>query len=475
MHLFELTENPKPKTATGGGAIPDANTLNAQFMNAIKEVENFFVTKFLPKKKELDLKYGQQWNELTVKEMDNIHKSLLNLVQKLNGQANNGDIRELLIPEYLQKWEQKKKAMLKKGKITPKSIRMNRTFRDLNIRYDNDPSGAGETGGEQMNKSIKIAQDWHNMLKNGFVQNINPVGGNPFSGFKNNPPRDKNQEPTPGPKGPKPGPGTDLSTDVKLKQLGYDDTVKGEFIPGEKPDRTKLDKYGEIIDGNFEVVQDAEAIKLLNKKQEKPKLLVDKTPKVGDYIMWRGGKASSRTGDMNYGVIIKPQTPGLDTNKFVPYQSINSQPNKSRQGRKSIISKEKILKYLTKEELQQMMPQQDPKKYRGGGGSGGSGGSGGPGVGRGMGPGSRRTQFRKDSDPEFDRVARSNNQFRSTPPSPKNKRGDRRGMEPGSRKQQYRPDSDPDFARVAQSNNQFRAGSAIKKGMANIKKLRDFK
>ena len=61
-----------------------------------------------------------------------------------------------------------------------------------------------------------------------------------------------------------------------------------------------------------------------------------------------------------------------------------------------------------------------------------------PGDGRGRAAGSRKTQYRKDTDPEFDRVARSNNQFRSTPPSPKNKRGDRRGMEPGSRKQQYR-------------------------------------
>ncbi len=447
MHLFELTENPKPKTATGGGAIPDANTLNAQFMNAIKEVENFFVTKFLPKKKELDLKYGQQWNELTVKEMDNIHNALINLVQKLNGQANNGDIRELLIPEYLQKWEQKKTAMIKKGKITPKSIRMNRNFRDLNIRYDQDPSlPGGETGGEQMNKSIKFAKDWHNDLKNGFAKNINPVGGNPFGGFKNNPPRDKNQEPTPEPKGPKPkgpksGPGTDLSTDV------IDPTVPGEFIPGEKPDRTKLDKYGEIIDGSFEVVQDAEAIKLLNKKQEKPKLLVDKTPKVGDYIMWRGGKASSRTGDMNYGVIIKPQTPGLDTNKFVPYQSINSQPNKSRQGRKSIISKEKILKYLTKEELQQMMPQQDPKKYRGGGGSGGSGGGGAP---------------------------------LQLPKAVFNKRGTRQGMSQGSKRTQIQkgvnmPPTVPGGDQYKLNKSGNRVQSAIKKGMSTVKKLRDFK
>ena len=78
---------------------------------------------------------------------------------------------------------------------------------------------------------------------------------------------------------------------------------------------------------------------------------------------------------------------------------------------------------------------------------------------RGMEPGSRRTQFRKDTDPEFDRVAQSNNQFRSTPPSPKNKSGDRRGMEPGSRNQQYRKKGDPEFDRIAQQNRQFRAGT----------------
>ena len=38
-----------------------------------------------------------------------------------------------------------------------------------------------------------------------------------------------------------------------------------------------------------------------------------------------------------------------------------------------------------------------------------------PGDGRGRAAGSRKTQYRKDTDPEFDRVARSNNQFRSVP------------------------------------------------------------
>ncbi len=365
MHLFELTENPKPKKATGGGAIPDANTLNAQFMNAIKEVENFFVTKFLPKKKELDLKYGQQWNELTVKEMDNIHKSLVNLVQKLNGQANNGDIRELLIPEYLQQWEQKKTAMLKKGKITPKSIRMNRTFRDLNIRYDDDRSRSGETGGEQMNKSIKIAQDWHKMLKDGFLQNINPVGGNPFGGFKNNPPRDKNQEPTPEPKVPKPGPGTDLSTDVKLKQLGYDDTVKGELIPGEKPDRTKLDKYGEIIDGEWSVVNDA----MKQLPDLTPKQLMDMRPKAGDYVEYTGGPRSSRPGEPNIAKINGLET-GKKGQQILRVTSVNQQPNPSRQGRIFGLDVQRVkreggqVRYLTKADLQQSMPQRDPKKYR---------------------------------------------------------------------------------------------------------------
>ena len=36
-----------------------------------------------------------------------------------------------------------------------------------------------------------------------------------------------------------------------------------------------------------------------------------------------------------------------------------------------------------------------------------------PGDGRGRAAGSRRTQYRKDSDPEFARVAQSNNQFRT--------------------------------------------------------------
>ena len=154
-------------------------------------------------------------------------------------------------------------------------------------------------------------------------------------------------------------------------------------------------------------------------------------------------------------------------------------------GRKSIISKDKILKYLTKDELQKMMPQQDPKKYRGGGGSGGSGGGSDPlqlpkavfnksGTRTGMSQGSKRTQIQKGVNipptvPGGDQAPKLN------------RSGNRTGMSKGSRLNQIRKGTNLPPSMGGTPDNPFaqpsadRAQSAMHKSMANVKKLRTLK
>ena len=135
--------------------------------------------------------------------------------------------------------------------------------------------------------------------------------------------------------------------------------------------------------------------------------------------------------------------------------------------------------------MQKSMPQQDPKKYRGGGGSGGSGGSGGgsdplqlpkavfnkSGTRQGMSQGSKRTQIQKGVN---------------IPPTmgqePKlNRSGNRRGMSKGSRLNQIRKGINVPPSTYGTPDNPYaqpsadKVQNAIKKGMANVKKLRDLK
>ena len=150
-------------------------------------------------------------------------------------------------------------------------------------------------------------------------------------------------------------PGTDLSTNVKLPQLGYDDTVQGELIPGENPDRSKLDKFGQIIDGEWSVVNNA----MKRLPDLRPKQLLDMRPKEGDYVMWTGGARSSRPGQANYGKVVSVRDNGV-----LNIVSVNQQPNASRQGRAFGLNPTSIQKVIKKADAQKLMPQQDPKKYR---------------------------------------------------------------------------------------------------------------
>ena len=78
-----------------------------------------------------------------------------------------------------------------------------------------------------------------------------------------------------------------------------------------------------------------------------------------------------------------------------------------------------------------------------------------PGDGRGRAAGSRKTQYRPDSDPEFGRVAQSNRQFRSVPKGSNDPRGSSNPMNPlgdGGRKNQAGQDTK--FKRADQQINQ---------------------
>ena len=464
MRLFELTG-------------PEREGIERQ----VAQIMDYFLKNVRPSVQALQKYYAQQypkayWQAYT-KSMEQLTKLYSYLAHDINAYT---EAMQKTDPNYrfpvvvMDTIKKQLVTHIKNSSFKPKDIHMAKHATQL--QYQDNP---GVPTHQQIEGEVKKLVDG---LKNSLKRPIKPRGGRKVGGpvVDPNPPKDPVK-----PVDPK-KPGTDLSTDVKLKQLGYDDTAKGEYIPGENPDRTKLDKYGEIIDGEFEYLDpELQAIKLISLKPEKPKLLTNKMPRVGDYIMWKGGRGSSRPGEPNYAVIIEPEYAGVDLNKYVPYQSINTQPNKSRMGRKSVISKDKILKYLTKDELQKMMPQQDPKKYRGSGGSGGSGGGSDPlqlpkavfnksGTRQGMSQGSKRTQIQKGVNipptvPGGDQAPKLN------------RSGNRIGMSKGSRLNQIRKGTNLPPSMGGTPDNPFaqpsadKVQNAIKKGMANVRKLKNLK
>ena len=460
MRLFELTG-------------PEREGFEAQ----VKQINDYFTANVVPAKTKIDDYYVQQWPKpywvaysKSVEQLTKLYAFMAHDIMSYTMERKKTDPNYKFPVVVIDTLKKTLASHVKASVVKPKDIHMAKHSGEL--RYKGQST-------EPHNDLEKVTGEIKRLI-NDLKNSLNAPKKPPANRKKPTPP-----VVDPVPTDPK-KPGTDLSTDVKLKQLGYDDTVKGEFIPGEKPDRTKLDKYGDIIDGEFEYIDpELQAIKLISLKPEKPKLLTNKMPRVGDYIMWKGGRGSSRTGEPNYAVIIEPEYAGVDLNKYVPYQSINTQPNKSRMGRKSIISKDKILKYLTKDELQKMMPQQDPKKYRGSGGSGGSGGGSDPlqlpkavfnksGTRQGMSQGSKRTQIQKGVNipptvPGGDQAPKLN------------RSGNRIGMSKGSRLNQIRKGTNLPPSMGGTPDNPFaqpsadKVQNAIKKGMANVKKLRDLK
>jgi len=336
MRLFEITE------------APDDNIVaSQQFTQAMNNLKKHFNDKVLPAKKAVDEMYAEQYLPPIFDKYKASMKPIVKMIQGLNkGVVEHGD---LIGKQNVNAYINLKAGILKQSMIKLQSIHNRAAIANLGVRYKggNGPLGDYEAVG-------KITDEFNKKLKGMFdmsskVSTI-PIDTGKVTG----------QTTTPTPTGTdKPTTGTEIVPHVIPLDNKMDQAIDGEVVsPAEKERADKmLDKKGQVIDGEWEEVNNA-----MKQLPERPKLLVNKNPRIGDYIVWKGGKGSSRPGLDNYGEIIEP-SPYIDTNKSVMYRSINSQPNKGREGRESHIGKEKIIKYLKKEDLAKLMPQSDPIKY----------------------------------------------------------------------------------------------------------------
>ena len=354
MHLFELTEAPQ-----------DSTIAKQQFNTAMNNLKKHFNEKVLPAKKAVDEMYAEQYLPPIFDRYKKSMKPIVKMIQGLNkGVVEHG---KLIGKQGVSAYTNLKTSILKQSMIKLQSIHNRAAIADLGVQYKGGGGAGGginQTGGGgygplgPYEEVGKITDEFNKYIKNAFDMS-SKVSTNPIDTgkvtkqtTKPNPARDEyNKRLNKGK--------TNKDKNLPAVIDSGDKEVDGELVsPAEKERADKmLDKKGQVIDGEWEEIS-----REFTKLPEMPKLLVNKNPRIGDYIMWKGGKASARTGQMNYGEIIKP-SPYIDTNKFVMYRSINSNPNKGREGAESHIGKEKIIKYLKKEELAKLMPQSDPIKY----------------------------------------------------------------------------------------------------------------
>jgi hypothetical protein len=345
MRLFELTEAPE-----------DSTIASQQFAQAMNNLKKHFNDKVLPAKKAVDEMYAEQYLPPIFDKYKSSMKPIVKMVQGLNkGVVEHG---ELIGKQNVTAYVNLKNSILKQSMIKLQSIHNRAAIANLGVRYKggtpqgiNGPLGDYEAVGN-------ITDEFNKKLK-GMFELTSKVSTSPIDTGK-----ETGQTTKPEPKGTgtdTPTTGTEIVPHVISlpdKMDRGDQAIDGEVVsPAEKERADKMLSKGQVIDGEWEEINNA-----MKQLPEMPKLLVNKEPRIGDFIMWKGGKGSARPGQMNYGEIIKP-SPYIDTNKSVMYRSINSNPNPGREGRESNINKEKIIKYLKKEDLAKLMPQSDPIKY----------------------------------------------------------------------------------------------------------------
>ena len=338
MRLFELTEAGNPEA-------------NKQLQLAIKNLMDHYTQKVAPVKKQVDEMYAEQYLPPIVDKYKRAVKPIIKTVQYLNNAVVKQQAE--IDPMIAQQFASAKTQLMKNMRIRPQSIHNRAAIANLGVQYKGKNGPMGDA-----NDILDFAEEFNRYIKDQFALS-SKISTNPIDTGKST---KQTTQPTPT---PKPTTGTAIVPTVIPLDNKMDQTIDGEVVsPAEKERADKmLDKKGQVIDGEWEEIsRDSQAIKLLGSMPERQKLLVNKEPRIGDYIMWKGGPNSARPGQMNYGEIIKP-SPYIDTNKSVMYRSINSNPNKGREGRESNINKDKVLKYLKKEELAKLMPQSDPIKY----------------------------------------------------------------------------------------------------------------
>lgn len=332
------------------------------FKRVVAQINDYFAKNVAPSKVNLDRYYVQQWpkpmSQAYVKsmtELTRLYQGLAHDIQRYTADRQTKEAGYKFPVVVIDTIKKQLAQHVKNSTVKPKDIHMAKYSDE--VRYKD----LGAVDPLEVEKTMK---ELSGNLKDSLNKPVKPRKGQ------------STENPGPAPVPPVPPvppveptepkkPGTDLSTDVKLKQLGYDDTVKGEFIPGENPDRTKLDKYGEIINGEWTVVNDA----MKQLPDLTPKQLMDLRPKAGDYVEFTGGPRSSRPGEPNIAKINGLAT-GKKGQQLLRVTSVNQQPNPSRQGREFSLDAERVkreggqVRYLSKADLQKNMPQLDPKKYR---------------------------------------------------------------------------------------------------------------
>ena len=334
MRLFELTEAGNPEA-------------NKQLQLAIKNLMDHYTQKVAPVKKQVDEMYAEQYLPPIVDKYKRAVKPIIKTVQYLNNAVVKQQAE--IDPMIAQQFASAKTQLIKSMRIRPQSIHNRAAIANLGVQYKGKNGPMGDA-----NDILDFAEEFNRYIKDQFALS-SKISTNPIDTGKST-----KQTTQPTPAKPKPTTGTALEPTVIPLDNKMDQAIDGEVVSqAEKERADKMLNKGQVIDGEWSEIDDA--MKQLPLKQN---LLVDKSPKVGDYIMWKGGKNSSRPGQANYGQIIEPSQ-YIDTNKSVMYRSINSQPNKGREGRESNINKDKVLKYLKKEDLAKIMPQTTPAKYSG--------------------------------------------------------------------------------------------------------------
>ena len=334
MRLFELTEAGNPEA-------------NKQLQLAIKNLMDHYTQKVAPVKKQVDEMYAEQYLPPIVDKYKRAVKPIIKTVQYLNNAVVKQQAE--IDPMIAQQFASAKTQLIKSMRIRPQSIHNRAAIANLGVQYKGKNGPMGDA-----NDILDFAEEFNRYIKDQFALS-SKISTNPIDTGKST-----KQTTQPTPAKPKPTTGTALEPTVIPLDNKMDQAIDGEVVSqAEKERADKMLNKGQVIDGEWSEIDDA--MKQLPLKQN---LLVDKSPKVGDYIMWKGGKNSSRPGQANYGQIIEPSQ-YIDTNKSVMYRSINSQPNKGRVGRESNINKDKVLKYLKKEDLAKIMPQTTPAKYSG--------------------------------------------------------------------------------------------------------------
>lgn len=327
------------------------------FKRVVAQINDYFAKNVAPSKVNLDRYYVQQWPKPMIQayvksmtELTRLYQGLAHDIQRYTADRQTKEAGYKFPVVVIDTIKKQLAQHVKNSTVKPKDIHMAKYSDE--VRYKEQGRDPLEVEKTMKELSGNLKDSLNKPVKPRKGQSTENPGPAPVPPVPPVPP----VEPAPPVK-----PGTSLSTDVKLPQLGYD--REGEYIQGDpKLPKQKPDPMDGAVDAEWsEIEQVFKRLPDLSAKQ-----LSDMRPKVGDYVEWTGGPRSSRPGEMNIGkiLLVKP-------NGILRVQSMNQQPNRSREGfAKFLLDPQRVkrengeVKYLDAATLSKRMPQLDPKKYR---------------------------------------------------------------------------------------------------------------